>query len=299
MAGAGGVTHLPDGVPRGGALNHVDAHHHLWHPAVHPQPWLDRPALAPIRRPFTVRDLRLATLGTRVTRTVLVQAVGSAAETEQLLALPDPLVAGVVGWADLTTPDLDLARFRGTRLVGLRHGVQSEPDPRWLCRPDVRAGLRAVAAAGLTFDLLVRPDQFAAALETVRAVPELTFVLDHLGKPPIASGAVEPWASRLRSLAREPNVVAKLSGLVTEASWPQWTVADLRPYADVALSSFGPARLMYGSDWPVCLLAGTYGQVFSAADALTAHLTAAERAFVFGGTAERVYGLSGAAQSPP
>ncbi|MEV0069153.1 amidohydrolase family protein [Amycolatopsis sp. NPDC050768] len=299
MAAAGGVAHLPHGVPRGGALNHVDAHHHLWHPAAHPQPWLDQPALAPVRRPFTVRDLRLATLGTRVTRTVLVQALGSAVETEQLLALSDPLVAGVVGWADLTTPELDLTRFRGTRLVGFRHGVQSEPDPRWLCRPDVRAGLRAVAAAGLTFDLLIRPVQFTAALDTVRAVPELTFVLDHLGKPPIASGEVEPWASRLRLLAREPNVVAKLSGLVTEASWPQWTVADLRPYADVALASFGPSRLMYGSDWPVCLLAGTYGQVHSAADALTAHLTAAERSWVFGGTAERVYGLSRVAESPP
>ncbi|WP_326837918.1 amidohydrolase family protein [Amycolatopsis rhabdoformis] len=276
-------------------MNHVDAHHHLWHPGAHPQPWLDRPALTPIRRPFTVRDLRLATLGTGVTRTVLVQAVGSAVETEQLLGLRDPLIAGVVGWADLASPELDPARFRGTRLVGLRHGVQAEPDPRWLCRPDVRAGLRALAAEGLTFDLLVRPDQFTAALETVRAVPELTFVLDHLGKPPIASGELEPWASGLRSLAREPNVVAKLSGLITEAAWPQWTVADLRPYADVALSAFGPSRLMYGSDWPVCLLAGTYAQTFSAVDALTAHLTAAERADVFAGTAERVYGL--AAQS--
>ncbi|MFI5610024.1 amidohydrolase family protein [Amycolatopsis sp. NPDC051903] len=268
-------------------LNLVDAHHHVWHSAAHPQPWLDKPALAVLRRPFTVRDLRLATIGVGITRTVLVQAVASAAETEQLLGVADPLVAGVVGWADLESPSLDLSRFEGTRLVGLRH---SEPDPAWLCRPAIRRGLRAVAAAGLTFDLLIRPDQFAAALATVRAVPELTFVLDHLGNP---RGDVELWASGLRELAAEPNVVAKLSGLITAAPRPQWTLAELRPYVGVALEAFGPARLMYGSDWPVCLLAGTYADTFSAADQLTAHLTGPERADLFAGTAQRVYGLPG------
>jgi len=271
----------------------VDAHHHLWHPAAHPQPWLDSPVLAPIRRPFTVRDLKLATMGTGVDRTVLVQAVGSAAETEQLLAITDPMVAGVVGWVDLTSPAVAgcLTDVRGSKLVGVRHGVRSEPDDRWLCRPDVRAGLRAVAASGLVFDLLVCAQQLPAAIETVRAVPELTFVLDHLGNPPIASGELEPWASAMRTLAAEPNVVVKLSGLVTEADWTQWTVKDLRPYVDVALDAFGPARLMYGSDWPVCLLAGTYGQVRAAADLLTATLSTKERADVFHHTATRVYGL--------
>jgi L-fuconolactonase len=139
--------------------------------------------------------------------------------------------------------------------------VQDEPDPQWLARPEVRRGLKAVADAGLPYDLLVRPTQAAAGLDAVRALPELTFVLDHLGKPPIATAALSSaegaaWAAWIRELAAEPNVVCKLSGMVTEAHWETWTVADLRPYAEVALEAFGPDRLMFGSDWPVCLLAG-------------------------------------------
>jgi L-fuconolactonase len=169
--------------------------------------------------------------------------------------------------------------------------VQAEPDPQWLVRPDVLRGLRAVAAAGLRYDLLTLPPHLPAATAAVRAVPELTFVLDHLSKPPIAAGDLEPWATDVRRLAAEPNVACKLSGMVTEADVDKWTVADLRPYADVVLEAFGPHRLMFGSDWPVCLVAGDYGDVVAAAWELTDGLSPGERADVFGGTATRVYQL--------
>jgi L-fuconolactonase len=278
----------------------VDAHHHLWDLSVRDHDWIDPDRMARIRRDFGPADLAAAVEGTDVRSTVLVQSVPVPAETRELLAVAAAgnLVAGVVGWVDLTAPDVAgrlaglAAAPGGDRLVGVRHLVQAEPDPRWLCRPDVRRGLAAVAAADLAYDLLVVPQQLPAAVETVRALPQLRFVLDHLAKPPVATGALDPWAGRLRELAAAPNVTAKLSGLVTEATWGGWTVADLRPYAAVAVEAFGADRLMYGSDWPVCLLAATgYRQVLSAAEELTAGLSAAERAAVFGRTARRVYRL--------
>jgi L-fuconolactonase len=205
-------------------------------------------------------------------------------------------VAGVVGWVDLTDPGvadvLAELRERPGNLVGVRHLVQGEPDPEWLCRPDVRRGLKAVGAAGLAYDVLTKPVQLPAAIATVRALPEMTFVLDHLSKPPIAAGKLEPWARLLRELATEPNVYCKLSGMVTEADWAGWTVEQLRPYASTALEAFGAARIMFGSDWPVCLLAASYGEVVDAAAALTAGLSEAEQADVFAGTAERAYRLA-------
>jgi len=201
----------------------------------------------------------------------------------------------VVGWVDLTDPGvadvLGALRERPGNLVGVRHLVQGEPDPEWLSRPDVRRGLKAVGAAGLTYDLLTKPVQLPAAIATARALPEMTFVLDHLSKPPIAAGKLEPWARLVRELAAEPNVSCKLSGMVTEADRAGWTVEQLRPYAATVLEAFGPARVMFGSDWPVCLLAASYAEVVDAAEALSAGLSEAERADVFAGTAERAYGL--------
>src|SRR5581483_6708598 len=174
---------------------------------------------------------------------------------------------GVVGWVDLTAPDVAdrLAALRelpcGGRLVGIRHDVQNEPDPEWLLRPEVQRGLRAVAAAGLAYDVVVREPQWPAVRAAVRALPEVAFVLDHLGKPPVAAGRLEPWSGWLGELAAEPNVTAKVSGLVTEADWERWTAADLRPYVERGLAAFGPGRLMFGSDWPVCLLAAPYEEV--------------------------------------
>jgi L-fuconolactonase len=282
-----------------GAAVTVDAHHHVWDLSVRDQDWITGPELQPLRRDFTVTDLAPEARATGVDRTVLVQTITVAEETPEFLALADAhhLIAGVVGWTDLTRPDItdELARLRelpgGHYLKGIRHQVQGEPDPNWLLRPDVRRGLTAVADAGLVYDLLVLPQQFPAAVEVAASLPQLTFVLDHLGKPPIASGRLEPWATSLRSLAALPNTYCKLSGMVTEADWKTWRTADLHPYADTALDAFGPSRLMFGSDWPVCVLAATYGQVTETAGELTDDLSAAERADVFEGTATRVYGL--------
>lgn len=234
-----------------------------------------------------------------MTATVLVQTVTVAEETPEMLALAaeDSLIAGVVGWTDLTAPGIadTLAALRelpgGEGLVGIRHQVQSEPDPQWLLRPDVLRGLAAVAAAGLAYDLVILPHQLPAATAAAARLPELTFVLDHLGKPPVASGRLEPWAGQLRALAARPNTLAKLSGLVTEAHWDRWTTADLRRYTDTALDAFGPDRLMAGSDWPVCTLAGSYEEVLDATRTLIEGLSAAEQRAVLTGTAIGGYRL--------
>jgi L-fuconolactonase len=277
----------------------VDAHHHLWDLAVRDQDWISGAELAPLRRDFLAGELAAEAGAAGVDASVLVQTVTVAEETPEFLALAaaSELIAGVVGWTDLTAPDVgdQLGRLAelpgGDALVGIRHQVQGEPDPDWLRRPDVRRGLTAVGRAGLVYDLVILPHQLPAATATAAALPELTFVLDHLGKPPVASGALEPWATDLRALAALPNTVCKLSGLVTEADWHDWSVDGLRPYADTVLEAFGPDRLMFGSDWPVCTLAAGYRQVLDTARELTAALDPDESAAVFGGTAVRVYGL--------
>ncbi|MGW1158576.1 amidohydrolase family protein [Streptomyces sp. NPDC002519] len=277
----------------------VDAHHHVWDLAVRDQEWINGPELAPLRRTFSLSDLRPLAERAGVGATVMVQTVTVPEETPEMLAqaASDPLAAGVVGWTDLTAPDVadTLARLRelpgGGRLVGIRHQVQSEPDPQWLVREDVLRGLSAVADAGLAYDLVVLPHQLPAATAAARRLPGLRFVLDHVGKPAIASGALEPWASELRALAAEANTFCKLSGLVTEADWHGWTVDDLRPFAETVLAAFGPDRVMYGSDWPVCTVAADYAEVLDAARALTAGLSVDERAGVFGGTAVNAYRL--------
>jgi L-fuconolactonase len=277
----------------------IDAHHHLWDLSRRPQGWLDPPHMSPIRRDFGVADLAAVAAGSGIDRTILVQVLPDIEETREFLAAADAtaLIAAVVGWADLTSPGVaeDVRALRagpgGQALAGIRHLVQAEADPDWLVRPEVLAGLKALGAQGLAYDLLVLPHQLPAAIAAVRAVPELTFVLDHIAKPPIASGGREPWASLIAELATAPNVFCKLSGMVTEADPAGWTVDDLRPYADVVLQEFGASRVMFGSDWPVCLLAADYGRVVATARELTAGLSATEREAVFGGTAVRAYRL--------
>ncbi|MEU6665784.1 amidohydrolase family protein [Streptomyces sp. NPDC046727] len=277
----------------------VDAHHHVWDLTVRDQDWIQGPGLQPLRRNFTVTDLEPEARAAGVDRTVLVQTVTVVEETPEFLALAagHDLIAGVVGWTDLTRPDIadELCRLRelpgGDRLKGIRHQVQAEPDPEWLLRPDVRRGLTAVADAGLVYDLVVLPHQLPACAKAAESLPRLTFVLDHLGKPPIASGAREPWTTHLRALAALPNTVAKLSGLVTEADRAAWTTDDLRPYAETALETFGPGRLMFGSDWPVCTPAASYARVHEVAVELAEGLSTAERTALFEGTATRVYDL--------
>ncbi len=282
----------------------VDAHHHVWDLEVRDQPWITGADMAPIRRTFTLDDLRPSARAVGVDATVLVQTVTVAAETPEMLALADrePLVAGVVGWTDLTSPAIgdELARLAagpgGGRLVGVRHQVQSEPDPDWLRRPDVIRGLRAVAVAGLCYDLVILPHQLPAAAYAAAAVPGLTLVLDHAGKPRIADGDLGAWAAAIRDLAALPNTMCKLSGLVTEAPHG----AQARAFAAVAgvvLGAFGADRVMFGSDWPVCLLASDYAGVMALARSLTAGLSSAERAAVFGATAARAYRLAGIAEA--
>ncbi|MFE7900972.1 amidohydrolase family protein [Streptomyces sp. NPDC057424] len=274
----------------------VDAHHHVWDLSVRDQDWITGPELLPLRRDFAMNHLEPEARAAGVARTVLVQTITVPEETPELLALAaeHDLIAGVVGWTDLTHPGItdELARLRalpgGRYLKGIRHQVQGEPDPEWLLSPDVRRGLAAVADAGLVYDLVVLPHQLPACVRAAASLPGLTFVLDHLGKPPVASGALEPWATGLRALAALPNTVAKLSGLVTEADLTSWTAEDLRPYADVALEAFGPGRLMYGSDWPVSTLAVTYGATLD----LTRRLTDPhDHTQILDATATRVYGL--------
>jgi L-fuconolactonase len=273
----------------------IDAHHHVWDLAVRDQPWLAPSEHAAIRRTFTLDDLRPAAAAAGVTATVVVQTVTEAAETPELLLLADtdPLVAGVVGWTDLMSAAVadEIAALRACRgggyLASIRHQVQSEPDKDWLRRPDVIAGLRAVADAGLAYDLVVLPDQIPAASYAARAVPDLVFVLDHAGKPAIGSG-IEEWRTDIAEFAAEPNTVCKLSGLATEAPLNVLPEA-FGAVADVVLESFGANRVMFGSDWPVCLLASDYAGVLALARMLTAGLSGAERAAVFYGTAARVY----------
>lgn len=277
----------------------VDAHHHLWDLSVRDQDWITGPALARLRRDFLLDDYRHLADAQGVSASVVVQTVTVPGETPELLALAavSDLIVGVVGWTDLTAPDIAdriaaLTEMPGGRkLVGLRHQVQSEPNPDWLTQPDVLRGLAAVAQAGLVYDLIITAGQLDQATRAAAAVPDLRFVLDHLGKPPIASGRTEPREADLRRLADLPNAAAKLSGLVTEADWHRWQVADLRPYTQVALDAFGPARLMFGSDWPVCTLAASYPDVLATARDLSADLSPAEREAVFSGTAISVYGV--------
>jgi len=274
----------------------VDAHHHFWDPRRRDYPWMGD-ELSPIRRPFAPDDLRPELVQNNVDRTVLVQTVSSLDETREFLetASQTDFVAGVVGWVDLTDPSVAelIASLRsakgGDRLVGIRHQVHDEPDASWLLRDDVQRGIAAVGAAGLVYDVLVRTRELPAALATVRAHPEMRFVIDHAAKPRIAEGARDiAWEKALAPLADEPNVNCKLSGLVTEADWKTWTRDQLRPYVAQVLDWFGPERCMFGSDWPVCLLAADYAEVVA-----TMREIIGGDDEVFGGTAMRTYGLEG------
>ncbi|MFE7223773.1 amidohydrolase family protein [Nocardioides sp. NPDC057577] len=274
----------------------IDAHHHLWDLAVRDQDWTrDLPA---IRRSFSFDDLRPHLADHEIAGTVVVQTVAVAEETPELLALAaaTPEILGVVGWVDLTAADVAdrLAELRegpgGDLLVGIRHLVQSEPDPGWLLRDDVLRGLTAVADAGLVYDLLVRQPQLRAAVGAVEQVPGGRWVLDHLGKPVIDPVVFDEWAGHVAALARHDSVACKLSGLVTELA-PDQPIDAVLPWAAHIIDVFGATRTMIGSDWPVCLLRSSYDEVIDLADTVLAGLDDAGRADVRGGTAARVYGL--------
>ncbi|MGQ7297787.1 amidohydrolase family protein [Quadrisphaera sp. KR29] len=309
-SGGGGVQQ-PPAAP---APTAVDAHHHLWDPADPGQDWLARPEHEAIDRVFTAADLRAAGSegvdGRPLGAAVVVQSVCTAAESRALLAAAaaDPLLAGVVGWADLTGDvDAQLEALRaapgGELLVGVRHLVQDEPDTAWLLREDVQRGLRALATHGLAFDLLVREPQRAAGVEAARRAAEhgLRTVLDHAGKPDVRrgapAGALEAWERQVRALAAVPGTVCKASGLLSEVGGAGWDEAAVRRVLDVLLDAFGPGRVAFGSDWPVCLLTTSWRAWADLVAAHAAQLTAAEREALFGGTARAAYRLGAAPEA--
>lgn len=276
----------------------IDAHHHLWDLARRPQPWTA--GLAPLERSFAYDELLPQLDAAGIDGTVVVHTVASVEETHELLALAaeQPRLLGVVGWVDLTADSFgaEVAEARaltgGEHLVGVRHQLQVEPDPDWLARPVVRRSLEHLGEAGLAYDVVVSPAQLPLVTAAVAATPGTTFVLDHAGKPGLG-GDLADWGRDVAALAAHPHVSVKLSGLVTEADWQAWTVADLAPAVETVLAAFGADRVMWGSDWPVSLLADTsYARWVEVSEELLAGLSASEAAAVWGGTAARVYGLA-------
>jgi L-fuconolactonase len=272
-----------------------DTHVHVWDLATRDHSWLaaEDPSL---RRRFDLEDYVGDAHPGADDRVVLVQVLADLDETVETLdsARRSTLVAGVVGWVDLEAPDVEeclgrlLAGPGGDALVGLRHLVQSEPDPAWLVRPTVLRGLRALERAGLSYDLLVRPPQLDAAIDVVGRLADLQFVLDHAAKPDIATGATGEWSRQIDELARHENVVCKVSGLVSVAG-PGWTVEQLRPFVERLVESFGPDRLVFGSDWPVCTAEASFDEVVELAVTTLGSLSPAELDAVFSSNALRAY----------
>ena len=273
----------------------VDAHHHIWSLARGDYGWIT-PELPLLHRDFGLADLTPLREAAGVTTTVLVQAAPTVAETRFLLQVAKDsggVVKGVVGWVDLAAADAipTLARLaRDPLLKSIRPMLQDLPDPAWILRADVGRALAAMPRLGLRFDALVRPAQLPALLPMLDAHPDLAVVIDHAAKPDIAAGMWEPWARSMRAAAANPRVRCKLSGLITEAG-PGWTIETLRPYFDLLLECFGAERMMWGSDWPVVNLGGSYQRWYAATVALMAGLTPQQRAAIMGGTARRFYGL--------
>jgi L-fuconolactonase len=274
----------------------IDAHHHFWQIGKYVYPWIEPASV--LDRSFGPEELGRLLAQHRIERSVLVQTIPSLDETRWFLELSEkhPWIAGVVGWVDLTDAAVDetldeLITQHGPRLVGVRHNLHDEPDDRWMLRDDVLRGLAAVAERRLAYDLLIRPRHLPVVLELIDRQPDLRLVIDHAAKPAIAARRWDDWATPLAEVARHPRVFCKLSGLITEADCVRWQPADLKPYIDYVLGVFGPARVMFGSDWPVCLLAGSYERVVEAVERNVEALSDSERKQVFGATAEAFYGL--------
>jgi L-fuconolactonase len=274
----------------------LDAHQHFWRYTAEEFGWLTG-ELARLRRDFLPADLEPELSEAAVDGTIAVQARQSVDETRWLLELASQhaWIRGVVGWVDLRAENVrdELARWSANPgLVGVRHVVQAEPEREFLLRPDFQRGIAALDEFGLAYDLLLFPKHLGPALKLVRAFPDQRFVLDHVAKPVIRAGLLEPWATDLKALAAHENVTCKLSGLVTEAQVRGWKQSDFAPYLEVALEAFGPRRLMIGSDWPVCLAGGSYAQTTGIVRDFIARLTETEQSEVLGGTCTRTYGVA-------
>jgi L-fuconolactonase len=293
----------PSGPTAGASAARIDAHHHFWDLESGRYPWLAA-AEPGIRRTFSPEELEPELVAAGIDATVVVQAADSLADTDAMLdaASRHSWIAGVVGWlplADLAATERAL-EARSGRLCGVRHLIHWDADPMWLTRPDVQPGLSLLAKAGLPFDVVaVFPEHLPLVPAVVAAHPDLVMVIDHLAKPPFRSPGWDRWVTDINRAANYPTVFAKVSGLDTAAG-PGWTVDELGPAWDVAIEAFGPDRLMFGSDWPVCRLVSSYGDVVSGTLDLVAELTPTERDRVLGGTAMEVYRLPlPAAPRPP
>ena len=273
----------------------IDAHQHFWNYSAAEYPWIGA-GLERLARDYLPSDLEPLLAAKQIDGSVAVQARQSVEESLWLLALAKahPLVKGVIGWVDLRSDrvgdDLRVLAANPT-FVGVRHVVQDEPDPRFVLGEGFIRGLRQLRQHGLTYDLLLYPSQLPAAIELVGLLPEQPFVVDHLAKPRIATGEIADWERDIRAIARHDNVCCKVSGMVTEAVRRGWKRDDFTPYLDVVLEAFGPERLMFGSDWPVCLLAGEYADVAAIPRDYFSRLSATEQRMIWGDTAAGFYGL--------
>lgn len=274
----------------------LDAHQHFWRYDAAEYPWIPRGS--PLQRDWLPADLAPLLASAGLDGCIAVQARQSLEESRWLLSLADdaPHIKGVVGWVDLRSATVgaqlrDLAAH--PRFRGVRHVAQDEPDDRFLVGADFRRGIAQLAELNLTYDLLVYPRQLPAAIELVRRFPRQPFVLDHLAKPAIKAGTISPWREDVRALAALPNVLCKLSGMVTEADLAAWRPEDFHAYLEVVCDAFGPDRLMYGSDWPVCLLAASYARQHALlADFLATRFDPLNREKIFGTNAARFYGVA-------
>lgn len=277
----------------------IDSHHHIWDLNVRPQTWMQGDELKPISRTILMNELEPELEKASVDYTVVVQTVPLIDETPELLdlSMSHPKVCAVVGWLDLESsdirPQLDkyLSHEGGDKLVSIRDMAQDKSDPNWLLREDVVRNIHRVGEYGLTFDILTRPPQLAAAVEMVKRSPKNIFVLDHISKPYMAKREFQPWADQISEISSYENVSVKVSGLFTEANWSNWSNQTFRPYFDHILKSFSPSRMMFGSDWPVCLLAATYSQTINLMEELTSQLTKAEQDSFWSKTAKLFYRL--------
>lgn len=277
--------------------NLVDAHQHFWDLHRYPYPWMSRPELKVLCRSFLPEDLRPILRNIGIDKTVLIQARSSLDETCWFLNLAEAndFIAGVVGWVDLTAPDLggvldELMQY--PKFKGVRHQAEEDSDDAWLNRPDVLRGFGELARRGLSYDLLVKPKHLRYIPVIAEHVPGLRMVVDHLAKPSIASRQFEPWATDLAAVARIPNLWCKLSGMITESDWRNWTSADFKPYIDHVIKHFGFDRIMFGSDWPVCMLAGTYEQTLKSVDENLGKISGSQRTKIFGENAKIFYRLA-------
>ena len=278
-----------------GGVETIDAHHHLWRYTPEEYGWIDE-EMKTLQRDFLPRHLYAEIAAAGIDGTVAVQARQTLEETRWLLDLAEKseAIRGVVGWAPIAGEDFPacMEEFDGrTKLKGLRHVIQGEKDEHYILREDFNSGIRTMLGSGLVYDVLIYERHLPQTIDFVDEHPEQVFVLDHIAKPLIGLGQLEPWATRMRELGKRENVWCKLSGMVTEADWKAWSAMTLKPYLDVAVESFGPARLMAGSDWPVCLVASGYAQWWEVLRGYFASFSEPEQATVFGGTAIEVYGL--------